>query len=242
MLGKVVGTIRLAIAPIYLKLTLSNSILDPIRTHDGPSDAVGIGFLGAHRGDDANVRGLASLWHGRGMDKEDCVAALDGAETLCQSSNFVGVGGLPDGTFTALAQFAVLRDHARVGIDRVSVKKGKVLIEQWGGKGRLLCSGVVKQERSCAGGDMIQVFGSCTVSMSCDDAGGLVGGGELFRMHCLGGMCRRGFLTLATDACLLFAARASTVFKRRACRGGQWCELNGLADCWHPQRCTSGGR
>ena len=65
------------------------------------------------------------------MDKKDCVGALDGAKSLCESADFVGVGRLPDGTFTALAEFVILSDCASVGIYCVAVQRDVFLKQQW---------------------------------------------------------------------------------------------------------------
>jgi hypothetical protein len=122
------------------------------------------------------------------MDEEDGVGAFDGAESLREASDFVSVGGLPDGTFTALAEFAIFSDHASVGIYLMAMQ-GEVLKQQWAGEGGLGRSGVFVKEGSCAGGDVIQVFGPCAVLMLCNHTGRRVGR-ELFGMNGFGGLRR----------------------------------------------------
>jgi hypothetical protein len=58
-------------------------------------------------------------------DKEHGVGSFLFAVSLCESSNFIGIGTcLLQGTFAALTEFAVLSKFTSVGIERVSVPCG----------------------------------------------------------------------------------------------------------------------
>ncbi len=87
----------------------------------GPANATRIFLLRAHGRDDAKISGLPAFGNGGAIDEIDGVSSLDGPISLCKSSDFVSVGGLPEVAVAALAKFAIFLDFASVWIDSMSV-------------------------------------------------------------------------------------------------------------------------
>lgn len=122
------------------------------------------GFFWAHGGDNMEVCGFEA-WghHGRGVDKKHSDGSFAyGTNTLCKASNFVGIGGLPDGAFAALTEFVIFGNLAGVAFDHVPVKN-KVLgwrcaTGKWG-----LWSMCIEEQYRHACGIVLQMFGACAM-------------------------------------------------------------------------------
>jgi hypothetical protein len=135
--------------------------------------------------------------HSRGGDEVNCVRSFDVAVTLCEASDFFGVGRLPNCAFAALTQFSILGNLAGVRIDCVAVE-GEVLLEQWAGEWRLWGPCIVEEKRASACSDVVEMLGSRAVSMYCDGTGGLLIAANLLGCTVLAGcaavdfwLCRR---------------------------------------------------
>ena len=105
---------------------------------DGEADAVGVAFFGAVGGNDSEVRRFDVFWHFGDRDEEHGVGAGSHvfAVALGEAADFIGAGGDPDWTVTAIAEFGVFGDLARVGVEGVAVEGGMVEEgEELGGEG-----------------------------------------------------------------------------------------------------------
>jgi hypothetical protein len=87
----------------------------------GPTDATGVRFFGAISADDAYVGGAFVLGDLIAVNKEEGVGACRhvgvGPKALEHPSNFFFIGGVPVVALTALTEFSVFGDGARIGVN-----------------------------------------------------------------------------------------------------------------------------
>ncbi len=89
---------------------------------NGPTYTIGVFFFGPRGGDDAEVRDFATCGDGTPMNEINRVGTFDGAVSLGEAANFIGVGRLPDWAVTTLTEYAVLSNLSGVGVDCMTVE------------------------------------------------------------------------------------------------------------------------
>jgi hypothetical protein len=82
------------------------------------------------------------------MNEMNGVGAFDSAKSLCEASDFVAVGALPDESFAAFAELSILRNFARVGVDCVTVESEVDTVVVVFGEGRLWGMGVGEKDHA----------------------------------------------------------------------------------------------
>ena len=92
-------------------------------TADSPTLMMWIRFLEGQRRHNAEVSGFATSRIGEEdrNEKDGSICAFDGAVALCEASDFVAIGTLPNRSVTALTELAILSNFARVGVDGMPV-------------------------------------------------------------------------------------------------------------------------